>query len=138
MTSLAAEGPHLGEREWRLDALPGGVVEADQDRLTQIFLNLMQNAVAHTTSGQVIALGGSKKTTSAGVELWVRDEGEGMDEEVRRHVFERFYRGKGDTAGGRVGLGLAIAHALVAAHGGSIAVDSSPGGGARFTVTLPG
>ena len=60
-----------------------------------------------------------------------------MDEEVRRHVFERFYRGKGDAAGGRVGLGLAIVHALVAAHGGTIDVDSSPGLGARFTVILP-
>ena len=138
LTSLTAEGPHLGEREWTIDALPGGAAEADQDRLTQIFLNLMQNAVAHTGSGQVIALGGSRKTPGARVELWVRDEGEGMDEEVRRHVFERFYRGKGDTAGGRVGLGLAIAHALVAAHGGRIDVDSSPGRGARFTVTLPG
>ena len=138
LTSLAAEGPHLGEREWTIDALPGGAVEADQDRLTQIFLNLMQNAVAHTGSGQVIALGGSRKTPGTGVELWVRDEGEGMAEEVRRHVFERFYRGKGDNAGGRVGLGLAIAHALVAAHGGRIDVDSSPGRGARFTVTLPG
>ena len=52
LTSLAAEGPHLGEREWTIDALPGGAVEADQDRLTQIFLNLMQNAVAHTTAGR--------------------------------------------------------------------------------------
>ena len=60
-----------------------------------------------------------------------------MPEEVRRHVFERFYRGKGDAAGGRVGLGLAIAQALVVAHGGSMEVESSPGRGARFTLTLP-
>ncbi len=137
LTSLATEGPHLGEREWTIDALPGGAVEADQDRLTQIFLNLMQNAVAHTTAGQVIALGGSKRASGVGIQLWVRDEGEGMDEEVRRHVFERFYRGKGDAAGGRVGLGLAIVHALVAAHGGTIDVDSSADLGARFTVILP-
>ena len=138
LTSLAAQGPHLGEREWKIDSLPGGEIEADQDRLTQIFLNLMQNAVAHTTQGQVIALGGGRKAMGADTELWVRDEGEGMDEEVRRRVFERFYRGKGDAAGGRVGLGLAIAYALVAAHAGSLEVASSPGRGARFTVTLPG
>jgi two-component system OmpR family sensor kinase len=137
LTSLMAEGPHLGDREWKIDGLPGGMVEADQDRLTQIFLNLMQNAVAHTSPGQVIALGGSRERPEGSVELWVRDEGEGMPEEVRRHVFERFYRGKGDAAGGRVGLGLAIAQALVVAHGGSMEVDSSPGRGARFTLTLP-
>ena len=137
LTSLKAQGPHLGEREWSIDGLPGGAVEADQDRLTQIFLNLMQNAVAHTSSGQVIAFGGSREQPDGRVKLWVRDQGEGMQEEVRRHVFERFYRGKGDAAVGRVGLGLAIARALVVAHGGSIEVESSPGQGARFTVTLP-
>jgi two-component system, OmpR family, sensor kinase len=157
LTSLTAEGPHLGEREWVIDGLPGGTVDGDQDRLTQIFLNLMQNAVAHTGLGQVIALGGSRgigsagtagrnpatakaaetEASVAGLTLWVRDEGEGMNEEVRQRVFERFYRGRGDAAGGRVGLGLAIAKALVEAHGGSITVESSPGRGARFTIVLP-
>jgi two-component system, OmpR family, sensor kinase len=137
LTSLAAQGPHLGDREWMIDELPGGKVEADQDRLTQIFLNLMHNAVAHTAPGQVVALGGLRNEAGARVRLWVRDEGEGMDEEVRRHLFERFYRGKGDAGGGRVGLGLAIARALVAAHEGTIEVESSPGRGARFTVELP-
>jgi signal transduction histidine kinase len=137
LTSLKAQGPHLGEREWSIDGLPGGTVEADQDRLTQIFLNLMQNAVAHTSPGQVIALGGSRERLDGPVKLWVRDEGEGMPEEVRKHVFERFYRGKGDAAGGRVGLGLAIAKAIVAAHGGTIEVESAPDQGARCTVTLP-
>lgn len=137
LSSLVAQGPHLGERSWRVDALPGGSVEADQDRLTQIFLNLMQNAVAHTTPDQVIALGGVRGEGEGKVTLWVRDEGEGMEEEVARHVFERFYRGKGDTAGGRVGLGLAIAKALALAHEGTISVESFPGHGAKFTVELP-
>ncbi|MBN1628768.1 MAG: HAMP domain-containing histidine kinase, partial [Thermoleophilia bacterium] len=138
LTSLVGQGPHLGEREWKIDALPGGTVEADQDRLTQIFLNLMQNAVSHTASGQAIALGGQRRARDAKVTLWVRDEGEGMHEEVRRHVFERFYRGQGDAAGGRIGLGLAIVKALVDAHGGSVEVESEPGRGSRFTVSLPG
>lgn len=137
LTSLTAQGPHLGERHWKIDALPGGAVDADQDRLTQIFLNLMQNAVSHTAPGQVIALGGAWEPARRRVSLWVRDEGEGMAEDVRAHVFERFYRGKGDTAGGRVGLGLAIAKALAGAHEGTIVVESSPGRGAKFTVTLP-
>ncbi len=137
LTSLIAQGTHLGEREWLIDALPGGIVEADQDRLTQVFLNLMQNAVAHTAAGQVIALGGSDASSGRAVSLWVRDEGEGMDEEVREHVFERFYRGVGESAGGRLGLGLAIAKALVDAHGGEIRVESAPGQGSRFVVSLP-
>ncbi len=135
--SLAAQGTHLGEREWKIDTLPGGTVLADQDRLTQIFLNLMQNAVAHTVPGQTIALGGSRDDSQHRVTLWVRDEGEGMEEETRSHVFERFYRGTGDTAGGRVGLGLAIAKALIEAHDGTIRVESAPGRGARFVITLP-
>jgi signal transduction histidine kinase len=137
LTSLAAQGPHLGDRSWSVDALPGGTIVADQDRLTQIFLNLMQNAVAHTAPGQTVALGGARNESAGKVRLWVRDEGEGMDDEVRRHLFERFYRGTGDAGGGRVGLGLAIARALVIAHGGTIAVESSPGQGARFTLDLP-
>ena len=60
LQSLVAQGPHLGERTWLLDSLPGGSTQADQDRLTQVFLNLMQNAVQHTRPGQVIALGGER------------------------------------------------------------------------------
>ena len=134
LQSLAAQGPHIGERAWLLDRLPGGSLQADQDRLTQVFLNLMQNAVQHTQEGQVIALGGER--TSAGVVLWVRDEGEGMSEEMVEHVFERFYRGTGGEDAG-AGLGLAIVRAMVEAHEGSIAVESRPGTGARFTISLP-
>jgi len=137
LTSLVGQGPHLGERDWKVEALPGGTVEADQDRLTQIFLNLMQNAVAHTSLGQVIALGGARSGDGRTISLWVRDEGEGMDEEVREHVFERFFRGKGDAGGGRSGLGLAIVRALTEAHGGRVDVKSAPGKGAKFLVILP-
>ncbi len=134
LQSLLSQGPHLGEREWLLDSLPGGSVQADQDRLTQVFLNLVQNAVQHTQPGQVIALGG--KRTPSGVELWVRDEGEGMSDAVVKHVFERFYRGAGRKDGG-AGLGLAIAQAIVEAHECSLTLESRPGEGARFTVSLP-
>jgi len=137
LTTLSGEGPHLGERDWRIEAMAGGTIDADQDRLTQVFLNLMQNAVAHTSAGQVIALGGSRSGSGKTILLWVRDEGEGMDNTVREHVFERFYRGKGDAAGGQAGLGLAIVRALVEAHGGTVDVESSLGRGAKFIVSLP-
>ncbi len=107
---LLEQGPHLADREWRLDSLPGGAASVDQDRLIQVFLNLMHNAVAHTRSGDVIALGGRWDSAAADggarppavpasdirarrVSLWVRDEGVGMADEVRDRLFERFYRG---------------------------------------------
>lgn len=134
LQSLIMQGPHLGERTWLVDSLPGGSVHADQDRLTQVFLNLMQNAVRHTETGQVIALGGGR--TPTGVALWVRDEGEGMSDDTAAHVFERFYRsGKGKDTG--AGLGLAIVKAIIDAHGGSISVESRSGAGTRFTILLP-
>jgi len=103
---LADQGPHLGDRVWLLDELPGGTARVDQDRLIQVFLNLMHNAVAHTGSGDVIALGGrwagpgqttavvrDSATAPRQAELWVRDEGSGMTADVRARLFDRFYRG---------------------------------------------
>ena len=144
LQSLVAQGPHLGERTWVLDSLPGGSVRADQDRLTQVFLNLIQNAVQHTLEGQVVALGGERAPDR--VTLWVRDTGAGMSPDVVEHVFERFYQGTKaegvETEGAQTpdtgaGLGLAIVKAIVEAHEGSISVESRLGGGTRFTVSLP-
>lgn len=164
LSALVAEGPHLGDREWTLDCVPGGFIVADQDRLTQVFLNLMTNALKHTRPGQVIALGG--KWIESGEQskhrelrtgdqasreprtalLWVRDEGEGMTEEVLGHVFDRFFRGPAavrqsetETKIGAdgLGLGLAIVKAVVEAHGGKVTVESRPGHGARFNIYLP-
>lgn len=136
LRTLVAQGEYLGDRRWMLDELPGGSVTADQDRVTQVFLNLMQNAVSHTKPGQVVALGGHRDSDR--LRLWVRDEGEGMSPDVRDKVFDRFFRGD-DTGGGglRAGLGLAIVRAIVTAHQGSVEVESELGAGARFTVGLP-
>ncbi len=135
LESLTAQGEHLGERTWKIDALPGGSVTADQDRLIQVFLNLMQNAVAHTELGQVIALGGDR--AGGALRLWVRDEGRGMDRETLDHVFERFYRGPAGREGGEgLGLGLALVKAIVDAHGATITVESRLDTGSRFVVVL--
>ncbi|MBN1322167.1 MAG: HAMP domain-containing histidine kinase [Thermoleophilia bacterium] len=134
LRSLVAQGPHLGGRTWLLDSLPGGSARADQDRLTQVFLNLIQNAVQHTQEEQVIALGGER--SPGRVTLWVRDEGEGMSRDMVKNVFERFYRGADSEQTG-AGLGLAIVRAIVEAHEGSISVESRPGAGTRFTISLP-
>jgi len=134
---LLDQGPHLADRQWRLDSLPGGVVMADQDRLIQIFLNLMHNAVAHTRPGDVIALGGEWDPGDAGMaalpsagpdagvarrhlRLWVRDEGVGMPDDVRDRLFEAFYRGPdrgsevevGRLEGGSAGEGVSSDDAM--------------------------
>lgn len=137
LRGLVGQGPHLAaDRQWRLESVPGGTVRADQDRLTQAFLNLMQNAVAHTRAGDHIVLGG--EWIGAHVDLWVRDSGEGMPPEVANRVFERFYRGPGgEQQGARFGLGLAIVSAVAEAHGGSARVETGEGKGARFVLRLP-
>ncbi len=140
LSSLAAQGPHLGERDWRVDALPGGTIRADQDRLTQVFLNLMQNAVRHTEPDRRIALGAEWVETDSGrgLALWVRDEGAGMSEKTTAHVFDRFYRGAMPEGGDDgLGLGLAIVRAIVEAHGGKVTVRSALGEGTQFTIFLP-
>ncbi len=113
-------------------------VWADEQRLAQVLGNLLDNALRHTASGGTVDLacihdGGRLRIT-------VADNGEGIAPEHLTRVFERFYRA--DTARDRehggAGLGLAIAKALIEAHGGSISVTSAgPGAGARFTVDLP-
>jgi len=133
--TLVEQGPYLADRAWTIERLPGGSLIADQDRLTQVFLNLMQNAVTHTGTGQVIALGGSRE--DGWVRLWVRDEGRGMSPEVQGRVFERFYRGAQQSDAPGLGLGLAIVRALVAAHGGEVTAQSALGAGTSFTVSLP-
>jgi signal transduction histidine kinase len=79
------------------------------------------------------------KRDEAGVEVSVRDTGEGIDTKDLPHIFERFYRGEKSRsrATGGAGLGLAIAKGLVEAHGGTMGVESTPGEGTRFHFTLP-
>lgn len=111
---------------------------ADEQRLAQVFGNLLDNALLHTPPGGSVELTCTRKGDS--VIVTVADDGEGIAAEHLPMIFERFYRA--DTARDRehggAGLGLAIAKALVEAHGGTISVTSAgPGTGATFTVDLP-
>ena len=116
-----------------------GQVSVDPDRIGQVLGNLLDNALRHTPTGGTVTL--SCRRTGRWVEYTVTDTGEGIAAEHLPHVFDRFYRA--DTARDRnhggSGIGLAIAKALVQAHGGSIhATSAGPGLGATFTVLLPG
>ena len=105
--------------------------------MTQVLNNLVSNALRHTPHG-TIAL--SAATEGNTVQLRVSDSGSGIDPEDLPFVFDRLYRvdkARQRTDDTSSGLGLAIAKAIVEAHGGTIAVESILGQGATFTITLP-
>lgn len=112
-------------------------VMADRGRLVQVLMNLVRNAITHTPEGGLVAI--EVKPNEAGpVEVSVSDTGPGIAPEDADKIFERFYRtdSSRSRATGGFGLGLAIAREMVDAMGGRISVDSTPGQGSRFTVTL--
>jgi signal transduction histidine kinase len=112
-------------------------VKMDAQRIGRVLANLTSNALRHTPAGGQVHL--SARRTSSGVEVEVRDTGEGIRPEDLPYVFDRFYRGEKSRsrATGGAGLGLAIARGIVEAHGGSIRVESEAGHGARFVFVLP-
>lgn len=125
------------DRRCQVDDVSHAVIEADPERLTQAWLNLVTNAVQHTGPGGLIALGSSVVDEEA--RLWVRDDGPGVPLDEQEHIFERFGRGRDTRSPGRegTGLGLAIVSAIARAHDGRVQIDSRPGQGARFTVIVP-
>lgn len=111
---------------------------ADGDRLAQVFINLIDNAIKHSRQGGHVLVEGSSQR--GWTEVRVADSGPGIDPGEMARLFERFYQIDRARAGGEdrgTGLGLAIAQEIVRAHGGSITVDSTPGAGSVFTVRLP-
>jgi two-component system OmpR family sensor kinase len=113
------------------------VVVGDDARLRQVVGNLLSNALTHTPAGTPVTV--AVDTAADRVRLTVSDEGPGMSAEQADRVFERFYRAdpaRTRSSGGS-GLGLSIVASLVAAHDGSVRVDTAPGEGACFTIDLP-
>jgi signal transduction histidine kinase len=109
-------------------------VYCDRARMQIVLSNLVDNAIKFTPSGGNIDV----CACSAGrnVQLTVRDNGAGIDPADLPHIFERFYRGKDSPARGS-GLGLALVKSVVLAHGGQVSVQSAPGRGSKFVITLP-
>ncbi|WP_159450082.1 HAMP domain-containing sensor histidine kinase [Demequina sp. NBRC 110056] len=124
----------LGHREWELDERATGSADIDRERLTQAWLQLVANAVKFTQPGTRISLGSA---ISAGrARIWVTDAGPGVPEADHERIFERFERAGQNTVPGS-GLGLTIVRAIAQAHGGDVAVSSTLGEGATFTVDFP-
>lgn len=120
------------------DCATEAVLAADPDRLQQVLLNLLTNAVKFTPSGGTISVACSAQDNH--VEIRVSDTGVGIPEERLRDIFEPFVQlhGQKPVAGPRgVGLGLAISRDLARAMNGELTVTSSPGRGSTFTITLP-
>jgi two-component system OmpR family sensor kinase len=143
LTKLAGEAvdaAHAMEpsRPLSLDAPSAVTVTADAERLRQVVDNLLANVRAHTPPDAAAVV--RVRADGANAVLEVKDAGPGLDSERAGHVFERFYRGDPSRSRdhGGAGLGLSIVAAIVQAHGGSVGLESMPGVGTTFSVTLPG
>lgn len=118
------------------ELLPVGC-HGDPERIAQVLMNLLTNAVHHNKTGGEIRV--TTKPLNSSAMLIVSDNGLGIAPEHLPHVFKRFYRADAarTSSQGRSGLGLAISSAIIQAHGGDIEVESKVGEGSSFTVRLP-
>jgi signal transduction histidine kinase len=116
------------------DGLPS--LALDGPRMQRVLVNLIQNAVRHTSSGGRIDVEVAR--SNGHIQVRVADTGEGIAPEDQPHIFEQFYRSEKSRSrgSGGAGLGLAIARGIVEAHHGTIVVDTIPGKGSSFVVTL--
>ena len=111
-------------------------ISGDTDRLIQLVLGLVENAIRHSPTAGSVTIGTSVSEGFASI--WVDDEGPGVPLSERERIFEPFYRGAGQARShGGAGLGLAIARSIAGAHGGTIAAETAVGGGARMIVRIP-
>ncbi|MEU6283588.1 HAMP domain-containing sensor histidine kinase [Streptomyces sp. NPDC047028] len=136
VTDARAAGPEHG---WTLDLPEEPVtVTGDAHRLQQMLANLLANARLHTPVGTKVSV--TLDSGPDGARLLVHDDGPGVPDDIRPHVFERFtraeHRRRPHAPGGGAGLGLSIVSAVAEAHGGTVGLASSPGA-TTFTVGLP-
>lgn len=134
MGVLARDRLHL-----RLGEIDQVLVCGDPDRLKQVLVNLVGNAIEYTPSGGEVVLSLGKSGNQA--KLTISDSGPGIPSEDLPHVFERFYRGEKSRTrspdGKGFGLGLSIAYWIIQNHGGNIEVNSREGKGTTFCIWLP-
>lgn len=125
------------------EAIPGGlVIQGQMDLLIRLFLNLLDNAVKYTPANGQVTVQAQKQPQ--GVQIAIRDTGPGIAADHLPRLFDRFYRVEDDrtrqwrdNGQGGAGLGLAIAHEIVRAHGGTLSAQSEVGQGTTFFVQLP-
>jgi signal transduction histidine kinase len=144
----------IASRRFELGQIPAGSVRADPHQLAQALRNLVANAIEHTSQPdglvrlsaravyerQPAVPEGGERQPGLRIRFVVDDDGPGIPADQREQIFGRFYRTDSarDRRSGGAGLGLAIARAIARVHGGSVAASSSPYGGARVELELPG
>jgi len=136
-TALSAYRAKAEEEDIALSAqvLPGlPPVHVDRERLQLVLSNLIGNALRHTPPGGRIAV--QVRSDKQQVRFEIKDSGPGIPAEYQERIFDKFFRVPGMTSGG-AGIGLSICKEIIAAHGGEIGVDSTPGAGATFWFTVP-
>ena len=112
-----------------------GIAELDAARITQAWLQLVDNAAKYSPAGSEVRIGSTR--TESGIELWVADRGPGIPADATHRIFERFGRATPSRGIHGSGLGLPIVQKIARAHGGSVSLDTSPAG-SRFAIVLPG
>jgi signal transduction histidine kinase len=124
--------PVAAARGIRLESVPeSAIVDGDERRLRELSRNLLDNAIRHARKTVSIV----SRRNGRLCEIVVDDDGEGVPPEERERIFHRFYRRSNDGMG--TGLGLAIVRWIARAHDGSVTVDATPSGGARFIAAIP-
>jgi signal transduction histidine kinase len=124
------------DRRWQLGRLDKVTVQADRERLSLAVDALLENAVRHTASGDVIKLSVVSAGPGGPARMIVSDTRQGIPAELVPHVFDRFRSGDNGPPRG-TGLGLALVSAVARAHGGDVQVRSTPGQGSVFELLLP-
>lgn len=116
--------------------VPGDLlIDVDRQRFLQVLVNLLKNAGEACAGEGRVVLGAVRDPLAGGVSLWVEDDGEGIAAADLPRIFDPFFTTK--PVGSGTGLGLFVVHEILTRHGGTIAVDSSPGGPTRFRLFFP-
>jgi signal transduction histidine kinase len=133
-SSVLAKARLLEGHPWSLAGAAQGIALVDPQRITQALMQLAANAVEHTPTGTPVEIGSALAADR--VEFTVADHGPGIPRSERQRIFGRFARLDTRRTNG-TGLGLSIVAAIAAAHGGTVLVDDTPGGGSTFRISIP-
>lgn len=128
--------PLLDKKQLELDVRMESVqINSNEEMINHLLINLFGNAIKFSPEKGTIGV--SLQTNGEYVQITVSDEGIGMDEDVKAHIFDKFYQGDASRATQGNGLGLSLVKRILHLTGGTIAVESAPGQGTCFIVTLP-
>jgi two-component system sensor histidine kinase KdpD len=126
-----------GGRLIAVHAPTGILLHADPQRLELVLVNLLENALKYSPSGEPVDVTVEMEAAGAGVRIAVRDRGIGIPPGRRERLFERFHWAHEEDRVAGLGLGLHVAHQIIEAHGGRLEATFPPEGGSCFVVSLP-